>query len=172
MAAHEHVSFGQFGDMRDERSGAGQKYTRTEMYQPAGSKHRFELEENYGSVVARKIGKPDSILPGGRAAKAAAAALHVWSGGTGTPEGHREVLTVEVKRGYRGAGLADAMLRMAADRHPNLSHSAALSADGARFAARNPLPGDTAATKYSQRQHAAADAATALLGGPKRRGYT
>jgi len=171
MPAHEHVSFGQFGDMRDKRSGAEQKYGRAEMYQPPGSKHRFELEESYGNVVARKIGKPDSVLPGGRAAKAPAAALSVWNGGTGSPEGHKEILKVDVKGGYRGKGLADAMLRMAVERHPNLSHSAALSSEGARFAARNPLPGDTPATKRSQARHLTADAATVMLGGPKRRGY-
>jgi len=167
MAAHEDVSFGQFGDFRDEHSGTGQKYSRTEMYQPQGSKNRFELSESYGSVTARRLGKPDSILAGGRGAKQIAGGLHVWNGS----EGNKEVLNVAVRKGFQGQGLADAMLRMAVDRHPDLSHSSALSAEGARFAARNPLPGDTAATKKVQATHLTADAATAMLGGPKRRGF-
>lgn len=165
------IQFGEFGDHRDNYRGADQKYTRTEMYQPPGSKNRFELTESYGAVTARKIGKADSALPGGRAAKALAGGLHVWGGGTGSPEGHKEVLNIMVKPGYRGSGLSEAMLQMAVDRHPNLSHSSALSAEGARFAARNPLPGDTSDTKQSQARHLTADAATAMLGGPKRRGF-
>jgi hypothetical protein len=172
MAAHENVQFGQFGDFRDERRGAGQKYTRQEVYQPTGSKDRFALEESYGNVTARRIGKPDSVLPGGRPAKQLAGGLSVWGGGTGSPEGHKEILKVEVRGGFQGKGLASAMLRMAHDRHPNLSHSSALSAEGARFAAANPLPGDTPGTKVTQRQHLTADAATTLLGGPRRTGYT
>jgi hypothetical protein len=171
MAAHEKIQFGQFGDMRDKRSGPDQPYGRTEMYQPPGSKNRYELNENYGNVSAHRIGKPDSVLPGGRAAKQMAGYLDTWSGGTGSPEGHKEVLMTQVRKGFQGQGLADAMLRMAVDRHPNLSHSQALSPEGARFAARNPLPGDTTATKQSQEAHLTADAATAMLGGPKRRGF-
>jgi hypothetical protein len=171
MAAHHNVAFGQFGDMRDQRSGAGQKYSRQEMYQPEGSKERFHLEESYGNVKAHRIGKPDEILPGGRPAKQLAAHLDVWGGGSGNPEGHKEILNVGVRGGFQGKGLADAMLRMAVDRHPGLSHSGALSAEGARFAARNPLPGDTAHAKQSVRQNLTADAATTMLGGPKRRGY-
>jgi len=164
MAAHEKISFGQFGDRRDT-------YSDRRMYQPPGSKHRFELERTGGSVMARKLGKSDEILPGGRPAKSLAGGLHTWQGGTGSPEGHREVLNLEVRRGYRGLGLADAMLTMAVEKHPNLSHSSQLSPEGARFASRNPLPGDTEATKAAQRRHATADAATAMLGGPKRRGF-
>lgn len=168
MGAYENVSFGQFGDHRDERSGP-QKYGRNEMYQPPGSKLRFELQESNGNVTARKIGKPDEILPGGRAAKALAGGLHVWGGGTSSPEGHKEVLRVDVKKGYRGKGLADAMLRMSVDRHPNLSHSAALYPDGARFAMRNQLPGDTERSRKAQGNQAVADAASAMLGGPRAR---
>ena len=62
------------------------------------------------------------------------------------------------------------MLKMAVDRHPNLSHSHALTPEGARFAHRNPLPGDTARTKETQRRNIIADAATSLLGGPRRTG--
>lgn len=171
MAAYEKIAFGQFGDRRDARSGPDQQYGRTEMYQPPGSKSRFELNESYGSVTAHRLGKPDEILPGGRAAKQMAGGLHVWNGGTGNPEGHKEVLNLAVRKGFRGQGLADAMLKMAVERHPNLSHSGALSSEGARFAARNPLPGDTQATKRTQASHLMADAATAMLGGPKRRGF-
>lgn len=171
MAAHEKIQFGQFGDMRDQRSGPDQKYTRSEMYQPPGSKQRFELNESYGNVTAHKIGKPDSVLPGGRAAKQAAAALSVWGGGTGSPEGHKEILKVDVQKGYRGKGLSDAMLKMAVDRHPDLSHSASLSGEGARFAGRNPLPGDTEASRRSVRQSLVGDAAAVMLGGTRKRGF-
>jgi hypothetical protein len=171
MAAHDNISFGQFGDMRDARSGADQPYSRNEMYQPPGSKDRFSLEESYGNVSARRIGKPDSILPGGRPAKQLAGHLDVWGGGSGNPAGHKEILKVEVRGGFQGKGLADAMLRMAADRHPNLSHSGSLSAEGARFAARNPLPGDTEYAKQSVSRNLTADAATTMLGGPRRTGY-
>lgn len=172
MRGPRRVEFGTFGDMRDERRGADQKYTRQEVYQPTGSKDRFELEESYGNVSARRIGKPDSILPGGRPAKQLAGMLHTWGGNSGSPEGHKEVLQVDVRKGFRGKGLASAMLQMAHDRHPNLSHSGALSAEGARFAHANPLPGDTTHTKDTQRQNLVADAATSMLGGPKRTGYT
>jgi len=171
MVGINDVEFGQFGDHRDERTGP-QKYGRSEMYQPPGSKNRFELnEDGYGSVTARRIGKPDEILPGGRAAKQLAGELSVWKGGTTRPEGHREILTVGVKKGFRGSGLSEAMLKLAVERHPNLSHSGALSAEGARFAARNPLPGDTEHTKKQQAKNLTADAATAMLGGPRRTGY-
>lgn len=168
------VSFSQFGDHRDEYSGPDQPYTRYEAYQPSGGRSRnkrFALEESYGTVKASVIGKPDSALPGGRPAKSTAAALSVWGGGSGSPDGHKEILQVQVRPGYQGAGLAKAMLSMAADRYPNLSHSAALSAEGARWAAKNPLPGDTKATKEAQKSHLIADAATAMLGGPRRTGY-
>ena len=168
MAAHESVSFGQFGDHRDKYRGADQPYMRQEVYQPQGSKNRFELTESNGGVIARRIGKPDSILPGGRPARQIAGGLSVWGGGTGSPEGHKEILRADVRPGFRGTGLSQAMLKMATDRHPNLSHSVALTPQGARFAARNPLPGDTEATKTTQRRNIAADAATALLGGPRR----
>jgi hypothetical protein len=171
MAAHEKIQFGQFGDFRDERSGPGQKYTRQEMYQPEGSKDRFALEESHGNVRAHRIGKPDSILPGGRPAKQLAGALSVWGGGTGNPEGHKEVLKVDVRGGFQGKGLASAMLRLAADRHPNLSHSSALSGEGARFAGRNPLPGDTEASKRAVRQSLVGDAAAVMLGGTRKRGF-
>lgn len=172
MSGMDNVSFGQFGDQRDRYSGADQPYSRQEMYQPEGSKDRFELHENgYGSVTAHRLGKPDSVLPGGRAAKSLAGALTVWGGGSGTPEGHKEVMKVDVRKGFQRKGLATAMLRMAADRHPNLSHSHALSAEGARWSAANPLPGDTDATRQRQSQALTADAATAMLGGPRRTGY-
>lgn len=169
MGAYESINFGQFGDFRDERSGPDQPYGRSEMYQPPGSKMRFELTENNGNVEARRIGKPDEILPGGRAAKQLGGALHVWGGGTGSPEGHKEILRVDVRKGFRGKGLADAMLRMAVDRHPNLSHSSSLYPDGARFAMRNQLPGDTEASRRAQMNAAVGDAAQALLGGRRRR---
>jgi hypothetical protein len=165
------VQFGSFGDFRDERRGADQPYTRQEVYQPPGSKNRFQLTMSGGMVKANRIGKPDEHLPGGRPAKQNAGLLHTWRGGTGSPEGHQEILSVGVKKGFRGQGLSEAMLKMAVDKHPQLSHSAALSPEGARFAMRNPLPGDTAHTKKMQQRHANADAATALLGGPKRRGF-
>jgi len=57
---------------------------------------------------------------------------------------------------------------MVADRHPDVSHSPALTPQGARFAARNPLPGDTEATKATQKRSITADVATTLLGGPRR----
>jgi hypothetical protein len=158
------VTFGRFGDLRDE-------HPNTHMYQPEGSKHRFELQASKHQVTARKIGKPDEVLPGGRAVKSLAAGMFTWSGGTGSPEGHQEVLNVAVRKGYQGLGLAKAMLHLSNQFHPNLSHSAALSAEGARFAARNPLPGDTPATKATQASHLKADAATAMLGGPRRTGY-
>ena len=160
MPAHEHISFGQFGDMRGE-------HPDTHMYQPEGSKNRFEIQvSSKGSaVMARRIGKPDDILPGGRAAKQLAAGLHTWK------EDPPEVLTVEVRKGFQGQGLAQAMLHLAKEKQPNLSHSGALSAEGARFAARNPLPGDTPDTKRTQARHLTADAATAMLGGPRRTGY-
>lgn len=164
------IQFGQFGDHRDDYSGAEQKYTRQELYQPPGSKNKFALTESNGSVKAQRIGKPDSILPGGRPAKQMAGYLGVWGGGTSSPEGHKEILSVDVKKGFRGTGLSEAMLKMAVDRNPNLSHSHALSAEGARFAARNPLPGDTALTKKVQADNLTADAATAMLGGPRRTG--
>ena len=107
------IQFGQFGDFRDERRGAGQTYMRQEVYQPEGSKDRFALEESYGNVTARRIGKPDSVLPGGRPAKQLAGGLSVWGGGTGSPEGHKEILKTEVRKGFQGKGLASAMLRMA-----------------------------------------------------------
>jgi hypothetical protein len=172
MAWHEAIQFGQFGDQRDSRRGAEQPYVRQEMYQPPGSKDRFHLEESYGNVRAHRIGKPDEILPGGRPAKQLAGYLDTWGGGTGNPKEHKEVLKVEVRGGFRGKGLSSAMLKMAAERHPNLSHSQALSAEGARFAARHPLPNDTLGTKQTQRQHLTADAATSMLGGPRRTGYT
>jgi len=159
MAAHENVSFGQFGDLRDT-------HPNTHLYQPPGSKKRFELTESYGSVMARQIGKPDEILPGGRAQKSLAGGLHVWKN-----DDRHEVLNIEVRKGHRGLGLSEAMLHLAHQAKPDLSHSQALSAEGARFAARNPLPGDTPGTKETQRKHLTADAATAMLGGPKRRGY-
>ena len=164
------VQFQAFGDHRDERRGAEQKYVRQEVFQPQGSKNRFELTESNGSVTARRIGKPDSILPGGRPAKQIAGGISVWSGGTGSPEGHKEILRADVRQGFRGSGLSEAMLKMAVDRHPNLSHSAALTPEGARFAHRNPLPGDTKKTKETQRRNLIADAATAMLGGPRRTG--
>ncbi len=164
------VQFGSFGDHRDEYRGAEQPYVRQEVYQPPGSKNRFALNESNGTVTARRIGKPDSVLPGGRPAKQIAGGISVWSGGTGSPEGHKEILRADVRKGFRGNGLSQAMLKMAVDRHPNLSHSAALTPEGARFAARNPLPGDTAKTKESQKRNLVADAATALLGGPRRTG--
>lgn len=170
MPAYDNISFGQFGDHRDERSGPDQPYGRSEMYQPPGSKMRFELnEDGHGNVTASRLGKPDEILPGGRAAKSLGGALSTWSGGTGSPEGHREILRVDVKPGFRGKGLADAMLRMSVDRHPNLSHSSSLYPDGARFAMRNPLPGDTEASRKAQLRHAVADASSAMLGGPRYR---
>ena len=162
------VEFGEFGDHRDERRGAEQKYVRQEVYQPPGSKNRFELTENNGGVIARRIGKPDTVLPGGRPAKQIAGGISVWSGGTGRPEGHKEILRADVRPGFRGTGLSQAMLKMATDRHPNLSHSPALTPMGARFAHRNPLPGDTEATKTTQARSITADVATTLLGGPRR----
>ena len=117
------------------------------------------------AVMARRIGKPDSILPGGRAAKQLAGGLHTWK------DDPPEVLTVEVRKGFQGQGLAQAMLHLAQQKQPDLSHSPALSAEGARFAHRHPLPGDTPATKRTQAQHLVADAATAMLGGPRRKGY-
>jgi hypothetical protein len=160
MAARENISFGQFGDMRDE-------HPDTHMYQPKGSKNRFEIQVSSkgSSVMARRLGKPDSILPGGRAAKQLAGGLHTWK------EDPPEVLTTEVRKGFQGQGLAQAMLHLAQQKQPNLSHSHALSAEGARFAHRNPLPGDTQETKRSQAGHLVADAATAMLGGPRRSGY-
>ena len=167
MAAHHNISFGQFGDMRDT-------HANTHMYQPEGSRNRFELQVAGGpkagvSVTARRIGKPDSILPGGRAAKQLAGALSVWQGGTGSDR--PEVLKADVRGGFQGQGLAKAMLHLAHQHHPDLSHSPALSAEGARFAAANPLPNDSPRTKATQQQHIAADAATAMLGGPRRKGY-
>lgn len=164
------IQFGAFGDHRDQYRGADYPYTRQEVYQPLGSKNRFALTESYGTVTAHRIGKPDSILPGGRPAKQLAGGISVWSGGTSSPEGHKEILRADVRQGFRGNGLSQAMLKMAVDRHPNLSHSAALTPEGARFANRNPLPGDTAATKRSQFKHIVADSATAMLGGPRRTG--
>jgi hypothetical protein len=164
------VQFGSFGDHRDEYRGTEQPYFREEVYQPPGSKNRFALHESNGSVTARRIGKPDSVLPGGRPAKQIAGGISVWGGGTGSPEGHKEILRADVRKGFRGNGLSQAMLKMAVDRHPNLSHSAALTPEGARFAARNPLPGDTKNTKQTQARNLVADAATALLGGPRRTG--
>ena len=164
------MQFGEFGDHRDEYRGADQPYVRQEVYQPPGSKNRFALHESNGSVTARRIGKPDSVLPGGRPAKQIAGGISVWSGGTGSPEGHKEILRADVRKGFRGNGLSQAMLKMAVDRHPQLSHSHALTPEGARFAARNPLPGDTAATKNTQKKNLIADAATAMLGGPRRKG--
>lgn len=164
MPAHHNISFGQFGDIRDTHSD-------THMYQPEGSKNRFELQVTGkgGAVTARRLGKPDSILPGGRGAKQLAGVLHTWGGGTGSDR--PEVLSTEVRKGFQGQGLAKAMLHLANQKLPDLSHSAALSAEGARFAAANPLPNDTSATKETQRRHLAADAATAMLGGPRRKGY-
>ena len=127
-------------------------------------------EESYGSVTARRIGKPDRILPGRRAAKQLAGGLSVWGGGTGSDR--PEVLKVEVRKGFQGKGLAAAMLRLAHEAKPDLSHSASLSAEGARFAAANPLPNDSPRTKATQQRHLVADASTAMLGGPRRKGYT
>jgi hypothetical protein len=158
VPAGDHVSFGQFGDMRDQ-------HPDTHMYQPEGSKNRFEIQVSRSAVMARRIGKPDSILPGGRAANQLAGGLHTWK------EDPPEVLSVEVRKGFRGQGLAEAMLHLAQQQKPGLSHSPALSAEGARFAARNPLPGDTEATKQTQARHLTADAATTMLGGPRRTGY-
>lgn len=169
MAAYESINFGEFGDQRDKRRGADQPYGRTEMYQPPGSKMRFELNESHGNVSAHRLGKPDEILPGGRGAKQRAAGLDVWGGGSGSPEGHKEIMRVDVRQGFRGKGLADAMLRMSVDRHPGLSHSSSLYPDGARFAMRNQLPGDTERSRTVQGQHAVADAASAMLGGPRAR---
>ena len=164
MAAHHNVSFGQFGDIRDSHAD-------THMYQPPGSKNRFELQvAGRGSAVtARRLGKPDEILPGGRGAKQLAGILHTWGGGTGSDR--PEVLSTEVRKGFQGQGLARAMLHLAHEKLPDLSHSSALSAEGARFAAANPLPNDTPGTKVTQRGHLLADAATAMLGGPRRKGY-
>ena len=159
MAAHEKISYGQFGDQRDN-------YESHRMYQPEGSKNKFHLEYGGGNVRAYRMGKGDSILPGGRPAKQLAGFMSTWK------EDPPEILTTEVRKGFRGSGLSSAMLKLAAEKKPGLSHSAALSAEGARFAARNPLPGDTEATKATQARHLTADAATAMLGGPKRRGYT
>lgn len=167
MAAHHNISFGQFGDIRDT-------HANTHLYQPEGSRNRFELHVGGGpkagvSVTARRIGKPDRILPGGRAAKQLAGALSVWQGGTGSDR--PQVLQAEVRSGFQGQGLGKAMLNLAHQQHPDLSHAASLSAEGARFAAANPLPNDSPATKESQRRHLVADAATAMVGGPRRRGY-
>jgi hypothetical protein len=162
------TQFGKFGDQRDERSSP---YYRQVMYQPEGSKSRYELYESNGMVTAHRLGKPDSILPGGRPAKQLAGALSTWSGGTGSPEGHKEILKVDVGKGHQGKGVATAMLQLATDRYPNLSHSGSLSAEGARWAHANPLPGDTARTKERQALSLTADAATAMLGGPRRTGY-
>ena len=159
MPAHEHVSFGQFGDQRDT-------YDSHRMYQPPGSKNKFHLEWGGGNVRAYRMGQPDSILPGGRPAKQLAGFMSTWKN---EPP---EIMSVEVRKGFRGTGLSSAMLNLAAEKKPGLSHSAALSAEGARFAARHPLPGDTEGTKQTQAKHLTADAATAMLGGPKRRGYT
>ncbi len=149
MPADEHLGFqfGAFGDRRDE-------YEDTALYQPRGSKHRFQLERNALGVTARKLGPPDEILPGGRAVKSLAGGLAVWGGGTGSPEGHREIMKVEVRKGYRGKGLAGAMLAhaMRDPRNVNLSHSTALSEEGAQFARRYPLPGDTERTRQAQRR--------------------
>ena len=46
---------------------------------------------------------------------------------------------VSVDKGHRGKGLASAMLKHALEHEPNLKHSHALTPDGKRFAARNPL---------------------------------
>jgi len=170
MVSFNDVQFGTFGDHRDDYSGPDQPYTRQEVYQPPGSKNRFALTESYGSVTAHRIGKPDSILPGGRPAKQLAGGLSVWGGGTTRPEGHKEILRADVRPGFRGTGLSQAMLKMAVDRHPNLSHSPALTPEGARFAARNPLPGDTEATKRSQQRSITADFLTSLTGGSRRKG--
>lgn len=159
MAAHENISFGQFGDIRDTHAD-------THMYQHGKNRFEIEVSGKGTAVMARRLGKPDSILPGGRAAKQLAGGLHTWG-----DDDHPEVLNIEVRKGFRGQGLSEAMLHLAHQKRPNLSHSQALSAEGARFAARNPLPGDTPATKETQRKHLTADAATAMLGGPKRKGY-
>jgi len=168
MVSFNDVEFGSFGDHRDQYRGTDQPYVRQEMYQPKGSKNRFALTESNGNVTAHRIGKPDSVLPGGRPAKQLAGAISVWGGGTGSPEGHKEILRADVREGFRGTGLSRAMLQMVADRHPDVSHSPALTPQGARFAARNPLPGDTEATKATQKRSITADVATTLLGGPRR----
>lgn len=162
MSASDNISFGQFGDRRDE-------YGDTFMYQPEGSKNRYQIGTSYGSIVAHRLGKPDSILPGGRAAKQAAGILSTWGGNHGSDR--PEILQVQVRRGFQGQGLATAMLRVAQQRQPDLSHSSQLSAEGARWAHANPLPNDSDATKEAQKRHLTADAATAMLGGPRRTGY-
>ena len=111
MVSFNDVEFGSFGDHRDQYRGAEQPYFREEVYQPPGSKNRFALHESNGSVTARRIGKPDSILPGGRPAKQIAGGLSVWGGGTGSPEGHKEILRADVRPGFRGTGLSQAMLQ-------------------------------------------------------------
>lgn len=179
--------FGQFGDHRDEPS----KYASfsRHLYQPEGSKNRFELEQSYGSVTARRLGKPDSILPGGRPAKQLAGGLHTWRGGTTASEeygeNHREVMNVGVRKGFQGQGLAAAMLKVSDDYHTSqgesLSHSASLShgddgiaegpgRDGLTFANRNPLAGDKPHTNQAQFRKLGVpqgikDAATIMLGG-------
>ena len=158
--------FQPFGDQRDN-------YSDVRKYTPEGSKRSFELRHEYGSVVARQIGKPDEILPGGRAVKRVSGILSTWptDGGRWQDGGKREVLDAQVSPGFRRMGLAKAMLSMAHEKYPDLSHSTQLSAEGARFAHANPLPGDTEATKAAQAKHLIADAATTLLGGPRRTGF-
>lgn len=151
--------FQPFGDRRDDDPNV-RKYT------PEGSKRSFELRHEYGSVVSRQIGKPDDILPGGRAVKRISGVLGTWG-----DNDSREVLHVQVNPGFRGMGIATAMLSMAQEKYPNLSHSDQLSAEGARFAHANPLPGDTEKTKKAQTRNLTADAATTLLGGPRRTGF-
>jgi len=110
MVSFNDVVFGSFGDHRDQYRGTDQPYVRQEMYQPKGSKNRFALTESNGNVTAHRIGKPDSVLPGGRPAKQLAGAISVWGGGTGSPEGHKEILRADVREGFRGTGLSRAML--------------------------------------------------------------
>ena len=168
MAAHHGLSsiqFGEFGDIRDTEPTQSSR-----LYQPEGSKRRYELEVNYGSVMARQLGKPDEILPGGRAQKSVAGALHTWRGGTGTEEvygeGHREVMKVDVHKSHRGRGLAGAMLKVSDEWHrehgQSLSHSAALTQpgdetpkghSGVEFAMRYPLEGDKPHTKQAQARY-------------------
>lgn len=186
MAISE-VQFGQFGDHRDEPS--NHPSFSQHLYQPEGSKNRFELTQSSGNVTAQRLGKPDSILPGGRPAKQKAGGLHTWKGGTGSQEkygeGHREVMNVGVRKGFQGQGLAQAMLKVSDDYHTSqgqsLSHSASLSRgddgiaegpgrDGLTFANRNPSAGDKPHTNQAQFKglgvpDGVTNAASTMLGG-------
>ena len=105
----------------------------------APNKRTYSIRKTGGRMV-------EALTPSGRAA----GRMSWFQQGFHT-EGP-EIFKVIVSKPHQRKGVASAMLEMAQRHAPGLSHSAALSPEGAAWANARPLPGDSEMTKRSQKR--------------------